>query len=318
LVYFVAMRAETEQALAAFARHQYGIVTRRQLLDCDVARHQIAYLLKIGRLERLFESVYRVAGVPASWRQMLFAATSAGGERGGVASHRAALMLWGLPGGAELLEVTWPRWKRSQYDNVVTHESRRYDTIDVTVVEGVIPVTRPARTFLDVCALVERGVVDESVAEAAFEEAIRRDSVDIELVGTRYEALGGDFRLGGIVAMRIMKRWLPSAKHTDSRPETELLRLLHDHGLPDPMPQYRVWTGSGEFFDLDFAWPAQRVGLEFDSYRWHGGRIKHNKDARRTLRLTAREWQLVPVTDDELDAGCPNAVPALAALLKQK
>jgi hypothetical protein len=159
------------------------------------------------------------------------------------------------------------------------------------------------------------GVLAQSMAEQALEEAIRRDLVDITLVGRRYEELGGDFRLGGKVASRLIHRWIPNIARTDSRPEVRLLRLIAARGLPEPVPQHRVWFGPDECADLDFAWPDERVALEFDSYRWHGGRLKHDADARRELRLQVRRWNVIRVTDAELDAGCPNALPVLAASL---
>jgi hypothetical protein len=309
------MRASKELALAGFARRQFGIAARSQLVDVGIAPKQIAYLLHAGRIERCFMSVYRVAGVPSSWEQDLLAACWAGGVRGAYASHRAAAQLWDLPGGKELLEITGPRWRRSRHHDVIAHETQRFDTIDMTVVRGAIPVTRPARTFVDLCALVELGHLDEETAELALQEAVRRNLVDITLVGTRAERLGGERRLGGAVANRLIKRWLPTTAKTDSRPEAVLLRLIEEHGLPQPIPQYRVWLGPDVCVDLDFAWPARRVGLEFDSYRYHGGRMKYDNDARRHLRLQSRLWQIVRVTDAELDAGCTHALAVLERLL---
>jgi hypothetical protein len=309
------MRMTKERALAGFARRQLGIAPRAQLFDVEFSSKQIEYLLQIERLERVYESVYRVAGSPESWEQSVLAACWAGGMRA-VASHRAAGALWDLPGGMKHLEVTGPRWRRSRHDGVIGHETKRLDPLDITVVQGVIPVMRPARTFLDYCGLVESGHIDEGTAELALQEAVRRDLVDIALVGHRWERLGGDLRLGGRVAKRLIDRWLPATADADSRPEAQLLSLLHHYGIPDPVPQHRVWLGPNEYVDLDFAWPPPLVGLEFDSYRWHGGRLKHDADARRELRLQARGWEIVVVTDAELDAGCPNALPALARVLQ--
>jgi hypothetical protein len=147
------------------------------------------------------------------------------------------------------------------------------------------------------------------------EEAIRRNLADIGLVGLRWEKLGGEIRPGGRVARRIIDRWLPSSAAVDSRAEAQLLRLFRDAGVAPPVPQHRVWTGPDECVDLDFAWPAQRVAIEFDSYRYHGGRLKHDRDAQRLLRLGSRSWTVLRVTDAELDAGCPDALPALVRAL---
>jgi hypothetical protein len=309
------MRARAEVTLATFARAQLGVSPRAQLLDAGLTANQVKYLVRIGRLERVFESAYRVAGVPESWRQLLLAACWAGGDRGAFASHRAAAALWGLPAGEDILEVTAPRWRRARHARVIVHETLLHDPIDITVVEGCIPVTRPARTFLDCCSLVQRGLVAEATVEHQLQEAVRRDLVDISLVGARWERLGGERRRGGDIARRLINRWLPATSLTDSRPEAELLRLVDDRGLPLPVAQHRVWLGPDEYVDLDFAWPEHKIGLEFDSYRYHGGRMKHDIDARRVLRLEAREWHMLRVTDEELDAGCPHALAALARLL---
>jgi hypothetical protein len=178
-----------------------------------------------------------------------------------------------------------------------------------------MPVTRPARTFLDCCVLVERGAMTEQTAELILEDAVRRNLADIGLVGLRWEKLGGERRPGGRVARRIIDRWMPTTASTDSRPEARLLREFQRAGLPQPVPQHRVWLGEDECVDLDFAWPQARVAIEFDSYRYHGGRLKHDLDAQRVLRLKTRGWTVLRVTDAELDAGCPNAIPALRRAL---
>ncbi len=305
-----------ERVLAGFARSHFGVVTRSQLFDLGFSPQQIARLCGSGRLERIFESTYLVGGAPPSWRQHLLAACWAGGVRS-VATHRSAAALWNLPSGEEILEVTGPRWRRPRHTGIVAHESRQLGAIDVTVVDGAIPVTRPARTILDLCSLAARGVVSLPTVELALQEAIRRDLLDIALIGARWQQLGGERRLGGIDAMRLIDRWLPNSARTDSRPENILLRIFAEAGLPDPVPQFKVWLGPDEFVVLDFAWPEQRVAVEFDSYRYHGGRLKHDADNRRSLRLRARNWHLVAVTDDELDGGCDNALPLLSQLLRE-
>jgi hypothetical protein len=302
--------------LAGFARRQLGVVPRSDLIGVGIGARQIENLLRAGRLERVFHSVYRIAGVPTSWEQQLLAACWAGGVRGAAVSHRASCGLWRLPGREAILEVTHPRWRRSQRESVISHESRHFDPIDVTVLHGSIPVTRAARTFLDCCSLVERGLLEEKVAEQILEEAIRRNLSDVAFVGLRWERLGGERRLGGRVARTIIDRWLPMTAKVDSRAESALLHILEENGFSAPVPQHRVWFGPDECVDLDLAWPERRVGIEFDSYRYHGGRLKHDADARRLLRLGSRAWTVLRVTDAELDAGCPHLIAALTRTLR--
>jgi hypothetical protein len=303
-----------ETALAAFARTHLGILPRSHMFEAGFTRRQIEHLLATGRLERVYEAVYRIGGAPTSWDQRLLAACWAGGVRS-YGSHRAAAVTWDLPGGEDVLDVTSPRWRRARHFDIVPHESRCLDPIDFTVVDGIIPVTRPARTIIDLCTLVARGLMRFETVELALQEAARRNLVDIALLGSRWEQLAGEYRLGTREVERLIDRWLPDAAGTDSRPENILLRLLSDAGLPAPVPQWRIWLGPGEFAVFDFAWPDQRVALEFDSYRYHGGRMKHDADATRVLKARNRGWDVLTVTDAELDSGCRQAIPALVSAL---
>ena len=61
---------------------------------------------------RLYPAVYRVAGVPETWRQALMAACLAWGD-GAVVSHIAAAALWGLVGFEPgRVELSVPRMQR--------------------------------------------------------------------------------------------------------------------------------------------------------------------------------------------------------------
>ena len=88
-------------------------------------------------------------------------------------------------------------------------------------------------------------------------------------------------------------------------------------GLPEPVPQFRVWISPTQWYDLDFAWPWLKLFGEFDPYKWHGNRDKYEKDAKRRLRLRLSGWDGVSVTDDELDAGAPLAIPVLWQLVSR-
>jgi very-short-patch-repair endonuclease len=47
---------------------------------------------------------------------------------------------------------------------------------------------------------------------------------------------------------------------------------------------------------IDFAWPAERVGLHVDGYRWHHQRDRFERDRAQLARLTALGWRSVHVT----------------------
>jgi hypothetical protein len=293
-------RVDFDRRLLELAGRQHYVVARAQLREFGSER-QIEYRLKQGRLERVHESVYRVVGSPHTWQQRLLAAclSSSGAN---AASFRACLQLFDLPGGEEIVEITAPRHRRMQLDDVVVHESFFLTDLDVTYIDG-IPVTRPARVLCDVALLVERGEIRPHTFELAVQEAIRRNLVDIPRLWREWERLGGAWRPGGRTVAAVLDAYVPPIRQTETKPEMRLLQLIRAAGLPEPVPQFRVALSPTRNARLDFAWPDEKVYCEFDPYKWHGGRDHYMYGATRRLRLEALGWHGVPVTDDELDSG---------------
>jgi hypothetical protein len=304
-------RIDFDRRLLEIAGTQHGLVARDQLLEFGTAR-KIEYRLLRGRIERVYDGVYRLAGSPRTWHQRLLAVCLASSGANAV-SFRAAARMWDLPGGAEMLEVTAPRHRRMQFDGVRMHESFFLTDLDVTYMHG-IPVTRPARIICDLGLLVQRGELRASELVLALQEAIRRDLVDVRRVWREWERLGGAFRPGGLVIQELLESFVPPIRKTDSTPEVKLLMLLRAAGLPEPTPQYEVALTATRSVHLDFAWPEMKVYCEFDPYKWHGGRDKYLRDSNRRLQLDHLGWYGVSVTDDELDSGARLAT----GLLRQR
>jgi hypothetical protein len=289
--------------LPDLAGRQHYVVSGDQLREFGSAQ-QVARRIASGSLERISGSVYRVAGSPATWHQRLLAACFA---TSGVsaASFRAAAQIWSLPGGEAIVEITSPRHDRSQLADVKTHESFFLTDLDVTYIDSV-PVTRPARVICDLGLLVHRGELPGETLELAIHEAFRRDLLDVARVRREWERLGATRRPGGKVIEQVLNTFVPPVRNPHTSPEMRLLQLLRTAGLPEPVPQYRVWLSAARWYDLDFAWPHANVFCEFDSYKWHGSRQSYMRTTNRRLELERHKWYGVPVTDDELDAGADS------------
>jgi hypothetical protein len=300
--------------LMEIAGQQHFVVCRDQALDIGSER-QLAYRLELKSLERVHECAYRVAGSPTTWRQELMAATFAGGKQS-VASFRAAAALHYLPGGEETVEVTSPRYRRARHDGIIPHESHHLTDLDVMYVDN-IPVTRTARTINDLGLLVETGEIAPRVLEHALHDAIRRNLVDVPRVWREWERLGGHIRPGGKAVRSLLDNFIPPSRPVDSSPEIQLLQYIRAAGLPDPVPQFRVWLTPTWWVDLDFSWPWLKLFIEFDSYKFHGDRDKYMRDARRRLTLRDHEWDFIVVTDDELDSGCNLAMSVARQLIEK-
>lgn len=117
--------------------------------------------------------------------------------------------------------------------------------------------------------------------------------------------------LRATVAARIMERPDPRGRQQgsvlielvtgqpESPPESWLYLGLFDAGLPLPECQYPIVGLDGrEIYRLDFAWPEQRVVLEYDGYAAHLGRAHF--DEVRAADLRRRGWTVIRATADDL------------------
>jgi hypothetical protein len=85
----------------------------------------------------------------------------------------------------------------------------------------------------------------------------------------------------------------------ESPQETRLRLLLVADGLPEPVAQYVVEDGGRFVARVDFAWPQQRLALEYDG-AWHAEPGQFARDRERLNRLTAAGWRVVFVTAADL------------------
>jgi very-short-patch-repair endonuclease len=62
-------------------------------------------------------------------------------------------------------------------------------------------------------------------------------------------------------------------------------------GLPTPRTNARV---AG--YEVDFVWPAQRVIVEIDGYRFHGHRSAFERDRRKGLALAGAGYTVIRIS----------------------
>jgi hypothetical protein len=89
-------------------------------------------------------------------------------------------------------------------------------------------------------------------------------------------------RRRGIVAVREL---IPLADPLAESPmESEARLAMIDGGLPIPKLQYEIVDGNRERRRVDFAWPNQRVAVEYDGVDWHNEPDAMKRDRRRCAR----------------------------------
>jgi predicted transcriptional regulator of viral defense system len=122
-----------------------------------------------GAWTSVARGTYVIAGAPSTWEQRAMIAVLASGP-GAVVSHlSAAALLQFIDVRPTIIDVTVPHARRPRKSPLRSiHRTRVLADADRTKV-GPIPVTTPARTMLDVAA-----ILDEQRLEAALDVAITR------------------------------------------------------------------------------------------------------------------------------------------------
>jgi hypothetical protein len=244
-----------DRALAGIAARQHGVVSVRQVRAVGLDKHAVYARVRTGRFHAVHRGVYAVGHRGLSREGRWMAAVLACGD-GAVLSHRSAAALWELlrPSDGPIDVSTPARSGRSRRSGVRLHRRTSLDSEAITRRRG-IPVTTPARTVADL-----RG----SVLPRLHRRAIRQ----AELAG---------YALRPEVA----------TDRTRSDLERDFLGLCRRAGLPPPEVNVRVgrWT-------VDFLWPARRLAVETDSYRYHRGAVAFEDDRARDLGLRARGFQV--------------------------
>ena len=260
-----------EQTLARIAGASHGVVTRRQLVDAGVSVEEIKQRLGSGALLREHRGVYRVGHRAPSREATYLAAVLACGDGALLSGRAAAHLLGALVGPAPPPEVTAPTERRVR--GVITRRSRADpDPRDRTTWLG-IPVTSVPRTLVDLAAVMEIGDLARACHEAGVR--YRTTPADVEAVLARRPNSRGAAKLRRILHGDV--------RVTLSTLEARFLRRLREAGLV--LPQTNRLAGGRR---VDCRWPAQRLTVELDGYRYHQSRRAWEQDRRREREARAR------------------------------
>jgi len=267
-----------ERILARLASEQHGVVSRAQLLDAGVTRHEVEGRLERGALLAVHRGVYRVGHRAPSVEARYLAAVLACGDDACLSGRAAAHVLGLLRGGAAPEpEVSTPLKRRVPG---VTVRRARIVAPDRALRWG-IPVTTVPRTLTDLAA----DLCIDALARACHEAGVRHHTTPahVESVLVRRGRVPGAGKLRHVLN--------GDAPVTLSALERRFLELLEAHALP--LPQTNRVAGA---YRVDCRWPERRVTVELDSYRFHHSRHAWERDRRREREARARGDDFVRYT----------------------
>jgi hypothetical protein len=291
------MHADLEQLLAS----QQGIATSGQILAI-ISRRAFDSELKSGSLERIWQGIY-CRGEPDDMLRLRGLDLSCGTKVATCLGTAAAMHGFDTEEPRDLHVLSPPGCRLRSADGLVVH---RRDGAPLVMVDGR-RVTSPAWTAVEVARSLRR-----PRALATLDAALRSGTCSradiwraaIEQAGRR-----------GIVAVRNLIAL--ADPRSESPMESEARLAMIDGGLPTPELQYEVVDGNGELRRLDFAWPDQRVAVEYDGMDWHSGPEAMKRDRRRQAALADIGWVVTGIVFEDVRYRPWEFVGRTGALLRR-
>lgn len=302
-----------DQRIAELAERQHCVFSYRQALAAGLTRDAVRYRLRSRRWKSVHRTVYRVNGAPLTFLGSTMGAVLAGG-RAACASHETAAALWALDGCEQpaTQHLSLGGGRDADIAGIKVHRPRNLPRADVTRL-GVIPVTSPSRTLLD---LAQHLPLD--VLEIALDSAIRRELVDPSRLFGRVRRAAGPGRRGLPALIELLAERCEGSA-TESALETRFSRLLREAGLPIPVRQHEIRRRDGVLVArVDFAYPADLVAIELDGYAYHHGRRRFDQDRTRQNRIADAGWLVLRFTDRDVRSRPSEVIRILAGALARR
>jgi hypothetical protein len=273
------------------------VVRYAQLRALGYSRRAIELRRERGWLIPLYREMYAVGHERLSPTGRRLAAVWAYGERAAL-SHRSAAAAWGLRGGgAARIDVTVQARSVTARDGTRPHLTTR--PVETTTL-GLLPITTPARTLLDLAAVVPAHQLDAMLKQA--------EVLDLFDLRALEKVLAAHPRRRGRRALAAtLERELPL---TLSDLEDRFLALCHAHALPRPAVNARPLG-----FRVDFLWPDRRLVAETDGWRYHRNRASFETDRARDQALTAAGYIVMRFTHRQVAEAPEDVVAKLSARL---
>lgn len=270
--------------VARLAARYWGVLSLAELLTCGLTRQGVTVRVRAGRLHRLHRGVYAVGHPNPPREGHLLAALKACGPTAAL-SHFAAAVLWGLVAwDGRPPDVTVAGDGTRLRDGIRVHRTAAWPPGERTTHHG-LTVTSPARTLIDLAAVVDAGTLRRAVREALAQRLVDHGQL------IRSLAAAGSRR--GAAALRAILAAGPAP--TRSQLEDAVLDLIMRHGFAAPEVNVPLCLG-GRRFVPDFRWPEQRLVVEADGVAWHDNAVAREDDAERQALLEAHGERVVRVT----------------------
>lgn len=269
-----------------------GVITRKEALALGMPPSTLHDWVRLGHLIPAGYGIYALPGVLDSEGTILRAATRA---LDGVASHESAARLHGIDGlDPSRITISVPVRRSNRFTGVIVHQVTDLAPEHTTRVLG-LPVTTPARTILDLAAVLPPNLLASSV-----DQAVRLKLTTYEASANLLESIARRGKPGVTKLRTILKPRLGGTFVSESTLESRLFQVLVEGGLPQPKTQYRPRWLRKVNGRVDLAYTAERVIVEGDGQRWHGTPDAFQHDRTRDNLAQISGWIILRFTWDDL------------------
>lgn len=276
--------------------------TTRDAARLGWSRTQLSRAVATGVLRRVFTAVYVRADVPDSTLMRARAARLVMSPHS-VLCDRTAAWIHGIDvfRYAELETVPVLESYVLRGHDPTDRSDCRGGTRDLLpedwcVIDGV-RVTTPVRTAVDLaCRLSRREAL---AALDAFARDHGLTAAEMNRLLQRYRR-----RRGVIQARELVQLADP---RSESSGESWSRLAIHDHGLPDPEPQFWIVVDGVPVYRLDLAYSKAKVLVEYDGEEFHTSPADRAHDEERRELLRRRGWHVIVVTKASFTAEALDA-----------
>jgi hypothetical protein len=272
------------QDLNALFDRQRDVATCGQLLDV-LSRRALAAMLETGELTRIWPGIYgrgqidvalRLRGLDLRAGQSVPICLGTAAAVYGFDTEDTVELHVLNPGGHQLRAGDGLVVHRREGSPLAMVDGRPATESAWTAIEVARGLRRP-RALATLDAALRSGMCNrDELSVAAARQAGRRGIVDVrELIGL-------------------------AAAEAESPMESEARLAMLDAALPPPVLQFEIVDRNWRTWRVDFAWPDQRVAVEYDGFDWHSDPDAFRRDRQKHAALREIGWTVLAIVADDV------------------
>jgi Transcriptional regulator, AbiEi antitoxin len=289
------------------AARQGGVITLHQAIECGLSARSVQYRVERGEWQRVFRSVYRLIEMTDA-HDLVRAASAA--LPGAVVSHESAAEFHDVPFVARGRAVVSVHTRATHvFPGVTVHRNHDLSVEHVQRLDD-LPVTTIPRTVVDLSSVLSEQHIRKIVDRLIAGQVLSVD--DLHRVRDQVARRG---KPGATALRRILEERGEGPERNASGLERAGLSVIRDGGLPDPTLEYPFpWNQLKRF---DAAYPDSRLGIEWDSRRWHGLIDSFDRDRQRDREAILHGWTVLRFTWQDVTMRPQEVVDTVRAVLER-